>query len=863
MEVEADLAEGERSFAVGADVMLSDYSVTKFCDYAALKTVFDDNNIIKQIQMVGAARTEDAVNSDPALVLKFDSTPAYYWVGYYYDRLAFSQNIKSTIESYYYDKYIYSGTRESDYVIGCQEIDSGLVASYTNIPSGGIVKFSFGVGSVAQAGAQISISCGVQTNGESTDSTGGMVEVEGTTITANPSNKYSVFDGWYTEDGEKLTSENAPLYGIDSIEDNQLALNPATKSINVVARFNQNYIVTYNMDGTDGLPEGTVDGIDEGADNKGYSVGSSYEVLSPSITDDKENERTFAGWSTSQDGSSGIYIPGETFSIAGNTVLYAQWKAYSVLSYNMNDNAEGMGSIPENYSAPAGSIVTTAQLTDYTRPGYTFIGWSSESVRTTKVDYTAGQEMTIDGDRVLYAVWKLNAPGMVEVTSLDDIGITEMTVNYNTDNVGENAAGYVIQVSKDGSFKDDVYADIEIDNAETKSYRLTGLESGTYYYVRVTAYSYDGYQKIYAGDVENADEAAYANTLKARTGVKVSLSSEQKVQVNLAVGSTSVDYSAFEQDLKARLIAGGISENNILISAVSASSAASTNSFIWNKYDHTNGSTSKGTNKHFINVNELTSQSTNDYNSKANHIVESNNGTTLDFYGYGTSAYKDFYLYANDQTTRKEIEFNITEGEAYDAFDGAGFLVNASVTGTYSASYSNREKLNGYLVYFQYGSDGKGSSIKIFELKNINTYAMQQGFNESFKFDNIAAVGDSYSPSSYGTIKLIAQANTGYGDYKYRKVHIKVLPTYIQMWYSAGSNTAAQNIDMTENNTSRDNYIVKWNAGSQGSGVNKVNITANFDNGVFRGGFGPLASYRSHGCAKLTREGLSLNWMNC
>ena len=857
VEMEADLAAGEQSFAVGADVMLSDYSVTSYCDSAALKTVFDDNDIIKQIQMVGAAKTEDAVESDPALVLKFDSIPAYYWVGSFYDRLAFSQNLRSSIQSYYDSYYTFSGTSDSDYAIECQGLDSGLVASYTNIPSGGTIRFSFGVGNVAQAGAQISINCGVQTNGESTDETGGTVEIEGMTITAQPSNKYSVFDGWYTEDGEKITSENASFYGIDSVDDNQLVLNPATKSLNVVAKFNQNYIVVYNMDGVAGLPDGTNEGIDEGADNTGYAAGIGYEVLSPLVEDDRENKRVFAGWNTSEDGSGVTYLPGEIFSISGNTELYAQWKAYSVLLYDMNDNGKGTGIMPESFSAPAGTVTTTAEIPDYTRPGYTFIGWSRNPVKTVETDYVAGQELILEGDTVLYAVWKLNAPGMVEAVSLDNIGVTEMTVNYNTDAVGDNATGYVIQVSKDGTFEDGVYQDIEIDNAAIMSYTLTGLDSGTYYYVRITAYTDDGYQKVYSGNTTNIDKAAFSNVLKDKTEVKVTVSSEQKVQVNLAVGSTSVDYSTFEQDLKKRLIEGGISEDNILISAVSSSSAASTNSFTWNKYDHTNGSTSTGTNKHFINVNALAAQTDNAYNSNVNHIVESNNGATLDFYGYGSSAYKDFYLYANEQTTRKEVEFDITEGEAYDAFDGAGFLVNASVTGKYSASYSNAEKLNGYLVYFQYGSNGKGSSIKIFELTNINTYAMQQGFDESFNFDKITGVGQSYSPSNYGTIKLIAQANTGYGDYKYRKVHIKVLPTYIQMWYSEGSSTAAQKIDMTENNASRDNYIVKWNADGQGNGVNKVNITAKFDSGVFRGGFGPIASYRPHGCEKLTRFTMS------
>lgn len=322
----------------------------------------------------------------------------------------------------------------------------------------------------------------------------------------------------------------------------------------------------------------------------------------------------------------------------------------------------------------------------------------------------------------------------------------------------------------------------------------------------------------------------------------------RRAQVNLAVGSTSTDYSDFEQQLRNQL--EGFYPENIKISAAAASDATSTTSFPWNKYDHTKNGKGSGQ------IIDVGNQSTNDYNDLDNHIVENTTYKTLDFYGYGSSAYKDFYINANDQTTRKEIEFNVTEGTAYDAFDGAGFLVNCSVSGAYTASSSNAQKLNGYLVFFQYNGSGKGQSMKVFQLTDVNTYALQQGLPNSFVFDNLSSVGAT--STTYGTIKLIASATTTYGDYKFRKVHIKALPTYIQVWYSGGASTSAQSVDLTANNANRDNsYLVKWNVSDVSGVQNKIPITASYDNDKFRGGFGPLASYRSHNCKRLTHFTMS------
>lgn len=55
-----------------------------------------------------------------------------------------------------------------------------------------------------------------------------------------------------------------------------------------------------------------------------------YTVLSPDETGITRPGYTFAGWNTEPDGSAAAYQPGDTFTITGNTVLYAQWVSNSI-----------------------------------------------------------------------------------------------------------------------------------------------------------------------------------------------------------------------------------------------------------------------------------------------------------------------------------------------------------------------------------------------------------------------------------------------------------------------------------------------------------------------------------------------------
>ncbi|MCB8745434.1 InlB B-repeat-containing protein [Rhodoferax sp. U2-2l] len=78
------------------------------------------------------------------------------------------------------------------------------------------------------------------------------------------------------------------------------------------------YSVTYNVNGGSGTPP---------VDAASYAAGNTVTVQAASLT--KANA-TFAGWTTSTAGTGTTYSAGNTFTINGNTTLYAKWNATTI-----------------------------------------------------------------------------------------------------------------------------------------------------------------------------------------------------------------------------------------------------------------------------------------------------------------------------------------------------------------------------------------------------------------------------------------------------------------------------------------------------------------------------------------------------
>ena len=130
--VEADLADTEKSFAFGSDVMLGTSVVTRDRfnpDQAALG--YSNEKGREWIRMIGAP--EPYEDTDPALVLEYTTSPSCFWLGNFSGRMIWESN--------------------AQYPTEVRGLDSGMTTSYMNLESGSTVKFVFGVGTVADTGA--------------------------------------------------------------------------------------------------------------------------------------------------------------------------------------------------------------------------------------------------------------------------------------------------------------------------------------------------------------------------------------------------------------------------------------------------------------------------------------------------------------------------------------------------------------------------------------------------------------------------------------------------------------------------------------------------------------------------------------
>ncbi len=230
-------------------------------------------------------------------------------------------------------------------------------------------------------------------------------------------------------------------------------------------------------------------------------------------------------------------------------------------------------------------------------------------------------------------------------------------------------------------------------------------------------------------------------------------------------------------------------------------------------------------------VNVAATQTTNANNEKERHIEEANNGATMTFYGYGTSGYKDFKFLPNSQATKKTFEFEIHEAQAQDAFDGVGFFFNSEITGTYGAG----QVLNGYLLFLDY--DGAyGRDIYLYKVTNLDTEA----------FHN-ARTSDIPAGGAFTLIATEKNKVYNLGSFMgHRKIQIQAEPNALKMWYKGGTDVTAADGDLDEAD-----HLLTWTLASDGSTATSVPLERIGSHNTAYG-FGPVASYRGHGCAALT-----------
>ena len=139
-------------------------------------------------------------------------------------------------------------------------------------------------------------------------------------------------------------------------------------------------------------------------DKQAYADGAAVTVKSIGEIGYTNKNKVFAGWNTEPDGSG--ETPSGSFTITGNTILYAQWKTKSgggsaPDEYTLYFESNG-GTVYAEKSYPAGTVVGLDMIP--AKAGFTFTGWYTDNACTKPVT-----EVTMNRNITVYAGWERTA----------------------------------------------------------------------------------------------------------------------------------------------------------------------------------------------------------------------------------------------------------------------------------------------------------------------------------------------------------------------------------------------------------------------------------------------------------------------
>ena len=127
----------------------------------------------------------------------------------------------------------------------------------------------------------------------------------------------------------------------------------------------------------------------------------------------------FFGWSTSSTGPV-EYKTGDQVKLTGNQTLYAVWgKNPYIITLNSSYDGGAVKSILVSSIDPTYTLTSNDEPT---REGYMFCGWSTSS--TGDVQYRTNDQITLDGNLTLYAVWDDN-PYIITLNTNYDGGVVK------------------------------------------------------------------------------------------------------------------------------------------------------------------------------------------------------------------------------------------------------------------------------------------------------------------------------------------------------------------------------------------------------------------------------------------------------
>lgn len=147
---------------------------------------------------------------------------------------------------------------------------------------------------------------------------------------------------------------------------------------------------------------------------------------------------TFAGWTTSPDGSGMKYAPGASWTANGTLTLYAQWTPGEAgLTYDGN-GATGGNTDPQN--GVTDQKVNVRQ-NGFTRDGYTFVTWNTQADCKGNA-VKPNSEWTLRGSSTLYACWAGVAQTLTYHGNGATGGNTAAQSGHTGDELTTNANGF-------------------------------------------------------------------------------------------------------------------------------------------------------------------------------------------------------------------------------------------------------------------------------------------------------------------------------------------------------------------------------------------------------------------------------------
>jgi uncharacterized repeat protein (TIGR02543 family) len=195
----------------------------------------------------------------------------------------------------------------------------------------------------------------------------------------NPTRLGYTFDNWYSD------SERNTVYNFAT---------PVTSDITLYAKWEvvPTYTVSFNANGAT-----------SGTAPSAQMVNAETIITLPGAGTLSRTGYTFGGWNTNAAGNGTNYNAGSSYTVNDNVTLYAKWNEIPQYTVTFNING-GSGTTPASQTRYAGVDITLPDDSGFSRDGYTFGGWNTNTTGT-GTNYNAGASYTISGNITLYAKW--------------------------------------------------------------------------------------------------------------------------------------------------------------------------------------------------------------------------------------------------------------------------------------------------------------------------------------------------------------------------------------------------------------------------------------------------------------------------